>query len=134
VKRIYIGFRSRDSTCSGQEACRTNADAVRTSEGAHTKIVQVGERPFRSLEATLRLAREGKQLQLTRLSGAIFDAAEDIEELTACAALLAPLKTDDQWGLLCLKLGIFDEVSFRSKTVLQVVIAHWQAHLLCPLL
>lgn len=76
-----------------------------------TVYFQVGERPFGDLEAVLCLAREGSQLRLTQLSGALFDAAEDIEELTVCAEQLIPLKTADQWGLLCLKLGIFDEVN-----------------------
>jgi hypothetical protein len=72
--------------------------------------LQVDKRPYAGLEATLSLAREGTQLRLTRLCGAIFDSAEDIGELTACAELLTPLKTADQWGILCSKLGIFDEV------------------------
>ena len=64
------------------------------------------------------MAREGATLQLTRLSAAIFDGAEDIEELTACAAHLTRLTRDDQWGLLCLKLGIFDEVGYSLVTSL----------------
>ncbi len=72
--------------------------------------MQVGERPLSGLETALSMAREGAHLQLSQLSRALFDAAEDIRELAACAKLLEALNTGDHWVLLCMKLDIFDEV------------------------